>query len=332
MFISAWFAIILPFETFLFSYAVLGPLHYLTEINWLQSKKYFLPQINNISFKYLVLIVSVLLFFSSLYVLDFYLQIFAIFYNLNIYKSIKYAVEKVNYFYLYFAFMIAIGWVFFNTIFHKWLWIIITALFGLVCIILEIEHFITWFTIFLPTIVHVWFFTGLFILFGATTSKSISGWISILVFVLISISLFFVHHNTNTYQISNYTKESFVKSNFNSINVAIFNFLFKKYPSHDFVLNSQIGLKIQSLIAFSYTYHYLNWFSKISIIKWHKISSNKLVITGIFWFTCLGLYFYNYSFGLAALYFLSVLHVVLEFPLNAYVFKQLVLSKNSTSV
>jgi hypothetical protein len=41
MFISAAAAYVLPFEVFLFSYAVLGPLHYLTEISWLHERKYF---------------------------------------------------------------------------------------------------------------------------------------------------------------------------------------------------------------------------------------------------------------------------------------------------
>jgi hypothetical protein len=41
MLLSAVLAFILPFELFLFSYAVLGPLHYLTEIGWLHKKNYF---------------------------------------------------------------------------------------------------------------------------------------------------------------------------------------------------------------------------------------------------------------------------------------------------
>ena len=35
-------AFIIPFQLFLFSYAVLGPLHYLTEIKWLREQKFFL--------------------------------------------------------------------------------------------------------------------------------------------------------------------------------------------------------------------------------------------------------------------------------------------------
>src|SRR6185503_2075930 len=41
MIISCVLAFRFPFELFLISYAVLGPLHYLTEISWLNDRKYF---------------------------------------------------------------------------------------------------------------------------------------------------------------------------------------------------------------------------------------------------------------------------------------------------
>src|SRR5437870_4009564 len=41
MIVSCVVAYVLPFELFLFSYAVLGPLHYLTEISWLHDRNYF---------------------------------------------------------------------------------------------------------------------------------------------------------------------------------------------------------------------------------------------------------------------------------------------------
>src|SRR6187402_1220555 len=41
MIVSCVAAFLLPFELFLFSYAVLGPLHYLTEISWLHRRDYF---------------------------------------------------------------------------------------------------------------------------------------------------------------------------------------------------------------------------------------------------------------------------------------------------
>ena len=42
MFLSAIGAFFLPFEVFLFAYAFLGPLHYLTEISWLHDRNIFL--------------------------------------------------------------------------------------------------------------------------------------------------------------------------------------------------------------------------------------------------------------------------------------------------
>ena len=41
MAISMIAAYVLPFEVFLFAYAFLGPLHYLTEISWLHDRQYF---------------------------------------------------------------------------------------------------------------------------------------------------------------------------------------------------------------------------------------------------------------------------------------------------
>ena len=38
---AAAIATVLPFELFLFAYAVLGPAHYLTQISWLHDRKYF---------------------------------------------------------------------------------------------------------------------------------------------------------------------------------------------------------------------------------------------------------------------------------------------------
>lgn len=41
MVLSCLAAYVFPFQLFLFSYAVLGPLHYLTEISWLHDRDYF---------------------------------------------------------------------------------------------------------------------------------------------------------------------------------------------------------------------------------------------------------------------------------------------------
>ncbi|NNJ56220.1 MAG: hypothetical protein HKP14_08810 [Bacteroidia bacterium] len=79
---------------------------------------------------------------------------------------------------------------------------------------------------------------------------------------------------------------------------------------------STIGLKLQIFIAFAYTYHYLNWFSKTKVINWHQVSKSRLYGAIAIWLGSVALYLYDYKIGLAVLFFFSVLHVFLEFPLN----------------
>jgi hypothetical protein len=73
---------------------------------------------------------------------------------------------------------------------------------------------------------------------------------------------------------------------------------------------------VQRFIAFAYTYHYLNWYSKTEIIKWHKVPLKWLVVSVAIWMASIALYIYDFRTGLVALFFLSLLHVFLEFPLN----------------
>src|ERR1043165_9571235 len=62
MIFSCVAAFVLPFELFLFSYAVLGPLHYLTEISWLHKRQYF----SSGKYDYIFLVVlAVVLFFMN---------------------------------------------------------------------------------------------------------------------------------------------------------------------------------------------------------------------------------------------------------------------------
>jgi hypothetical protein len=69
-------------------------------------------------------------------------------------------------------------------------------------------------------------------------------------------------------------------------------------------------------IAFAYTYHYLNWFSKTSIFRWHEAAKRQAVWIAALWLVALALYLYDYAIGMTFLYSLSILHVMLEFPLN----------------
>jgi alcohol dehydrogenase len=82
------------------------------------------------------------------------------------------------------------------------------------------------------------------------------------------------------------------------------------------VFSSTRGLMLMRFIAFAYTYHYLNWFSKTSIIKWHEVGAGRLAAIAALWAGSVALYLYDYARGVQWLLCLSYLHVYLEFPLN----------------
>ncbi|MBL7933547.1 MAG: hypothetical protein JNL60_16700, partial [Bacteroidia bacterium] len=86
------------------------------------------------------------------------------------------------------------------------------------------------------------------------------------------------------------------------------------------IFTANAGFVIMRFIAFAYTYHYLNWFSKTSVIKWHMVPKKVLVGTILLWLISIALYAYDYNLGLQVLFFLSFLHVFLEFPLNVVSF------------
>ena len=103
------------------------------------------------------------------------------------------------------------------------------------------------------------------------------------------------------------------------MNKFLIDFFGLKTDSSDFdtiVYKTNAGFIVMRFIAFAYTYHYLNWFSKTSVIQWHKVPKITLLITLSLWLFSVALYVIDYDIGLKALYFLSFLHVFLEFPLN----------------
>jgi len=81
--------------------------------------------------------------------------------------------------------------------------------------------------------------------------------------------------------------------------------------------------RLTGLLSFVYTYHYLNWFIKAEIINWADIPRRRWLLVGCVSAASTGLYFYDYALGFSVLLALSLLHVVLEFPLNALAARQL---------
>ena len=156
-----------------------------------------------------------------------------------------------------------------------------------------------------PTVVHVFVFTLFFMLLGALRSKSVFGYINSALFVLGSIFLLLLP-----------SSQLVIWPAFVSENYSFFTVISEAISQMFLYEGDFLMTKIASFLAFTYTYHYLNWFSKTSIIEWHLISSRRALIIGFLYAVSIGLYLKDYSLGLTVLLSLSFLHVVLEFPLN----------------
>lgn len=295
MLLSCLLAFLLPFEVFLFSYAVLGPLHYLTEISWLDKKSYFIKSKWDIAIFILAAIALLIGLFDS--------------------KS-KINQYSTGIFFTGFLFAFIVLFVKNNT--NKYLWIILTfflfAVFGLN----KVTSLQILFAILLPTLIHVFIFTGAFIFYGALKTKSVSGIISLLVFVACGAS-YFVFLPSIDYTVSGYAQKAYPL--FTILNKTLSDLLgIGSIKTLEDVFEDHGALTIMRFIAFAYTYHYLNWFSKTSVIKWHEISKTRMALILILWIFSVVVYAYNYKAGFYTLFFLSILHVFFEFPLNHQTF------------
>jgi len=306
--ISLLLAYKIPFELFLFSYAFLGPLHYLTEINWLKERNYFIKTKDWIwTFVLFGVVISVPLLLS--------LPLFSFIYDTPIVKDFLKELNSSSNVILLTALFFSIGLVFLKDLKHTVLFLIISIA-ASYFILKYVSFSLVLVSIFLPTIIHVYLFTLLFMLFGAIKSKSTPGYIGVILLALIPVIVAFGNVNPKQYILSQSTQDNFLASGFQALNFSMADLL-SNTKDESFTLLSILGIKIQVFIAFAYTYHYLNWFSKTSIIGWHKgTSKSRLIAIAIIWVASICFYLYDYRTGIIVLFFLSFLHVFLEFPLN----------------
>ncbi len=297
MFVSAVLAFVLPFELFLFSYAVLGPLHYLTEIGWLHKKNYYTK--GKYDFLFLSVLCVLVFYFSFIQPAKTDTQIPSI---------ILYGV------------LLSLIFVFIKDNLYRVI-LSLLAFIGIAMAKVGTSYFI-WIGVFLPTIIHVLFFTWAFMLYGVLKNKSRAGYLSVIALGLIAVSFFVIKAPQLQYQVSSYVTKSYdLFYLLNKFLIDLFGLQTNTNNLEEVVYQTNAGFIVMRFIAFSYTYHYLNWFSKTSVIQWHKVPKKTLFITIALWVISVSLYAINYNIGLKALYFISFLHVFLEFPLNIVSFQ-----------
>jgi hypothetical protein len=134
-------------------------------------------------------------------------------------------------------------------------------------------------------------------------------------YFILSALLVFLTIRGVSYSVSSYAFQAY--KSFEGVNLQVMNlFNIGNQNIQWSIYQSAAGLSIMRFIAFAYTYHYLNWFSKVNVIKWNQISKSRMWFIVTLWVAAIVLYSFNYQIGLFTLYFLSLMHVLLEFPLN----------------
>ncbi len=292
MIVACGAAIAAPFHVFLFAYAVLGPLHYLTEISWLHDRNYFTRRNRARQWWLALVLISILvlalsyagndpsthrtttLFGTALIFLVFAAAAAAI-YARDWWKGLG------------FLAILAIGLAFFSG-YPAYAWAVLAVTL-------------------LTTIVHVFVFTGAFILLGALKSRSKVGVLSLAVFIACAVLTVTV--SAPIAEPTPHVRQLY--ASFELLNRALL-LLFGRSQN----VYESVGIGVMRLIAFAYLYHYLNWFSKTSIIKWHEVTRTRAATIVGCWVAGGLIYLYDYRIGLGVFYILSMLHVFLEFPLN----------------
>src|SRR5271169_476054 len=166
--------------------------------------------------------------------------------------------------------------------------------------------------ILLPTLIHVSLFTLVFMTLGAYRAGSKAQALLVVVY-LAAIGIILVVPPSAATQIPAFAKAG--QEYFGNVGPALGR-LFG-------IANLRLDTRLTSLLAFVYTYHYLNWFIKADVIRWAAIPRLRLALVAAASVASTALYFYDYAFGFTVLLALSLVHVVLEFPLNSLAARQL---------
>jgi hypothetical protein len=282
---AAWVA---PLETFIIAYAVIGPFHYLTEMAWLRKKQFFFGN-GIVSPQVYLITASVLCVFASL----------------DLYFKSGWAIYAIGA-----LLVLSLGALVKN----------VPVLAGALALVFLTKHFVHGYGLFIaafvPTVVHVYFFTLIFLISGALRGKrrSLLGWVNPLLLVVIPLLMVRLSDRFGVHTPGAYWMAS--EASFADVHEYISGLLGIGMHFHPGTALDAGAVATFRFLAFIYLHHYLNWFAKTELLAWHKVSRRSWVAIVAIYAAMIGSYAYNFALGFYVSYFVSLLHVLLELPLN----------------
>lgn len=299
-------ATVWPFETLLLAYAVLGPLHYLTEISWLHERQYFLPTRTQRRLLWLGL-GMLLIAFSGMGALPWIAALanhrstlmFAVFAGIGVLVLLRRPVPRL----------------------------LAVAALAVAGLMLQGNTFDLLMQLYLATLIHVFVFTNVFVWVGIRRRPSRDGYLFALLFLCCPLLCWLLPASWSM------PPEAWANRNyalfFATLNYSALRALGQP-TMPEMLFNSATAIDFTRFVAFAYSYHYLNWFSKTNVIQWHRMPQQRGVLIGLIWIASIALYVYDYVLGFILLLALSFAHVVLEFPLDHLALRQ-VLARSGTA-
>ncbi len=290
--VSAVAAILAPLQVFIFVYAFVGPLHYLTEIAWLKKKGFYFGD-GAVSERVYVAVAAVLCVVVSI---DFYVHR----------RLTGYAVGILM--------VLSLGAL------VKKPYVLISALVAGYVAKFFVHGLVMFVGTILPTIVHVYVFTMLFMLSGLVRERGRPGlawvrWINwINPFLLLGLPVALAMARWNYPAPGSYWIHA--EAGFSSLHGYLVGLLGHNLHPDATILADPAAAGVLRFLAFIYLFHYLNWFAKTELLQWHRVSLRSWGWIAALYSVSVGCYLWNFVVGFYLVNFLSMLHVFLEFPLN----------------
>ena len=285
--VSGVAAAVAPLQVFLLAYVLLGPFHYLTEIAWLKQKKFYFGD-GLVSPRTYAWAAGGLALVGAA---DFVAKRGLSFWVVGALLLLSFSVWIRN---VYVLAVIAVAGVVAKEL--------SPAVVVLVAVIV-------------PTVVHVFFFTWIFMMSGALRSKSLgwARWVNPVLTLAIPLALVFatVHYRTpGAFWVRSEA------SSFGPFHQYLAGLLHHTMRLDASVLSDPVVAALLRLSAFAYLFHYLNWFAKVDLLQWHKLPWRSWAVLTALYAASLGVYGFGFATGILVANFLSLLHVLLEFPLD----------------
>jgi hypothetical protein len=286
--LSAVAASLAPLQVFIFVYAFVGPLHYLTEIAWLKKKDFYFGG-GVVSERLYVAVAAVLCVAVSI---DFYIHRGMTGYAIGI------------------LMVLSLGaWV-------KNPYVLISALVAGYVAKFFVHGLVIFVGAILPTIVHVYVFTMLFMVSGLVRERKRSGLAWINPFLLLGLPIVLLMARWSYPAPGSYWINA--EAGFSALHGYLARLLGHNLHPDASILADPAAAGVLRFLAFIYLFHYLNWFAKTELLQWHRVSRRSWGWIALLYSVSVGCYLWSFMVGFYIVNFLSMLHVFLEFPLNWY--------------